>query len=178
MKKRYLAVYDYGMGGIWGYVLASSPRDITDRYPEVEVVEHEPAWMSADIREELVRRVEDIDDPKPLGLLGLVLRERTPRPRPTNTDRLLRWHRKTRGVGWAEDTGVEMQLLDAGRMSTRISVAGTPLERAPFKTVKIERSDDDFVHAWREGDIWVAEYGPLNDEEAHSLFLDRITQER
>jgi hypothetical protein len=73
VKKRYLAVYDYGMGGVSGYVLASSADEITDRYPEVEVVEHEPAWMS-EIREGLERRVEDLDDPRPLGLLSVILR--------------------------------------------------------------------------------------------------------
>jgi hypothetical protein len=36
-----------------------------------------------------------------------------------------------------------MRLLEAGRMSTRISVTETDLERASFAPVKVERSDDD-----------------------------------
>jgi hypothetical protein len=61
-------------------------------------------------------------------------------------------------------------------MSTRISVAGTAVERRPFEPVSRERSDDDFVRAWREGDVWIAEYGPLNEEEAHGLFLDWVSE--
>jgi hypothetical protein len=101
---------------------------------------------------------------------------RNPPRRPTNTDRLLAWHRETRVVDWAEDDGVEMRLLGAGRMSTRISVLGTDLEGSPFDPVKIERSDDDWVHAWVANDVWTAEYGPLNDDEAHGLFVDWATR--
>jgi hypothetical protein len=84
----------------------------------------------------------------------------------------LAWHRDTRGIDWAEDEGVEMRLLDAGRMSTRISLVGTNLEGAAFEPVKIERSEEDWVRTRVEDGVWVAEYGPLNDDEAHGLFLD------
>jgi hypothetical protein len=67
VKRRYLAVHDYGMGGIWGYVLAANPLEITERYPELQVVEDEPSWITDDLREGLERRVEDIDEPKRLG---------------------------------------------------------------------------------------------------------------
>jgi hypothetical protein len=45
-KRRYLAVYDYGMGGIWLLMDARSKRDIEEVYPELEVYETRPDWMS------------------------------------------------------------------------------------------------------------------------------------
>lgn len=45
-KRRYLAVYDYGMGGIWLLMDAPSKGDIEGRYPELEVYETRPDWMS------------------------------------------------------------------------------------------------------------------------------------
>jgi hypothetical protein len=178
VKTRYLAVHDYGMGGIWGYVLASSPEEITERYPEVQIVEEQPSWLTGELREGLERRVEDIDEPRRLGLLGIVLRGRNPPERPTTTDRLVMWHRENRGVSWAEDDGVEMRLLAAGRMRTRISLAGTRWEGAPFDPVTIERSEDDRLSAKVEDGTWVAEYGPLNNDEAHGLFLDWVGSHR
>ncbi len=30
MKQRYLVCYDYGQGGVWAYIAATSPEKITD----------------------------------------------------------------------------------------------------------------------------------------------------
>src|SRR5439155_23941160 len=84
---------------------------------------------------------------QPLGLLGIILSGRNPQKRPTNTDRLVAWHRDTRGTDWAQDEGVELRLLDACRMSTRISLVGRNLEGSAFEPVKIERSEEDWVQA-------------------------------
>jgi hypothetical protein len=46
MKKRYLIVHDYGMGGVWGVMTARSGREICQKYPEVKILEVRPAWMS------------------------------------------------------------------------------------------------------------------------------------
>ena len=45
-KRRYLACYDYGMGGIWLLMDARSKDEIEERYPELEVCETRPRWMS------------------------------------------------------------------------------------------------------------------------------------
>lgn len=63
MKRRFLVVLDYGMGGIWASVLAESKQQILDLYPEVDVFEDKPEWMSEAKREEIERRDTcDIDD--------------------------------------------------------------------------------------------------------------------
>jgi hypothetical protein len=74
-KTKYLSVYDYGQGGVWLYLFARSPGEITKKYPELKVVTERPAWL----RGEELRRVEamtfDIDDP-PNGWLETLVRER------------------------------------------------------------------------------------------------------
>lgn len=41
----YLVVYDYGMGGIWAVVTASSKSDVEGAYPELVVVDERPDWV-------------------------------------------------------------------------------------------------------------------------------------
>ncbi|MDX5364956.1 MAG: hypothetical protein LPK88_00975 [Alphaproteobacteria bacterium] len=45
-KRDFLAVYDYGMGGIWTLVRARSALEIAEKYPELKVFEDRPEWMS------------------------------------------------------------------------------------------------------------------------------------
>jgi Immunity protein 53 len=40
-----------------------------------------------------------------------------------------------------------------------------------FDSVKIERSDEDWVHVWVEDHRWHAACGPLNLDEALGMFL-------
>jgi len=45
-KTTYLAVYDYGQGGIWTLIDAASPQEIQRRFPELKVVAERPKWMT------------------------------------------------------------------------------------------------------------------------------------
>jgi len=74
MKQRYLVVYDYGMGGLWAYVVASSPAQIVHRFPELTVFESKPEWMADDSPELDGIAVEDIDEPG--AFLGSLLTAR------------------------------------------------------------------------------------------------------
>lgn len=38
-KKRFLVLHDYGMGGLWWWIHARSPRQIVETFAEVEVVD-------------------------------------------------------------------------------------------------------------------------------------------
>jgi hypothetical protein len=62
-KRPFLVAYDYGMGGLWAYMLAESSEDIARRYPSLVVVTERPDWMD-DIQEDRLRRTMtvDIDD--------------------------------------------------------------------------------------------------------------------
>lgn len=59
MKRRFLTVYDYGQGGVWQYINASSADQITAKYPSLKVVNTEPQWLK-DSKQSL--REYDIDD--------------------------------------------------------------------------------------------------------------------
>ena len=44
--KSYLAVYDYGQGGIWLLLEASSVMEAQAAFPQLKVFETRPEWMS------------------------------------------------------------------------------------------------------------------------------------
>jgi hypothetical protein len=75
VRGRYLVMYDYGQGGVWGYVRADSAAQITEQFPELAVISERPAWMDDDSEAKLKAREEDIDAPGD-GLLGNVLAHR------------------------------------------------------------------------------------------------------
>ena len=74
MKRQFLAVYDYGQGGRWALVLAESDDEIKVRFPELEVVNERPGWMTDDYYRRLEGRIYDID--QPIGLLADILNNR------------------------------------------------------------------------------------------------------
>ncbi len=45
-RNEYLVVFDYGMGGIWGWVTASSLDEIAAKAPKLTVLQRRPDWMS------------------------------------------------------------------------------------------------------------------------------------
>lgn len=70
MKQQYLAVYDYGTGGLWGLIKARSQDEIATKYPTLRVVDIRPAWMTDAIYSEIVtHNAFDIGDP-PTGWLA------------------------------------------------------------------------------------------------------------
>ena len=66
-KTRYLACHDYGMGGVWAFVTARNPDEITAKYPQLTVVVDRPSWMTPE-SEPGEDMTFDIDDP-PAGWL-------------------------------------------------------------------------------------------------------------
>ncbi len=74
-KSPFLVAYDYGMGGLWGVMLARSADEITRTYPELGIAAEHPAWMSAEEYERLADDPYDIDG-APRGLLDALLADR------------------------------------------------------------------------------------------------------
>lgn len=74
--KDFLVVYDYGMGGLWGILIAPSKAAISAKYPELGIVDQPPAWMDdADLAK---FRSEPLwlDDDPPQGLLRALITDR------------------------------------------------------------------------------------------------------
>lgn len=81
MKRPFLAVDDYGMGGIWMFIDAVSPEEIGAAYPELKVFEEPPEFLSQDDLEEIQSELHfDLDEPASGYLAELVAaRERRKR---------------------------------------------------------------------------------------------------
>lgn len=86
-------------------------------------------------------------------------------------ERLERWYQSQCDGDWEHGEGVKIGTLDNPGWSIRVSLTDTGLQSRPFDRIKIERSDDDWVHAWVEDDTWNAATGPLNLSEALDAFL-------
>ena len=67
MKRRFLCCYDYGMGGVWVYILARNPDEIAAKHPSLMVVPETPTWMT-DEHQPGPEMTFDIDQP-PTGWL-------------------------------------------------------------------------------------------------------------
>jgi len=75
MKKKYLACYDYGQGGLWLVFLAEEPSDISRMYPFLTPFPERPEFLSEhDIMRIEGRGLFDIDE-EPHGLLKGILKE-------------------------------------------------------------------------------------------------------
>jgi hypothetical protein len=45
MKQKILTYIDYGMGGIFIWVSAESPQQVSMRYPRLQILDGPPTWM-------------------------------------------------------------------------------------------------------------------------------------
>ena len=73
-NQAFLVVYDYGQGGLWAWIQATSAQSILERCPELKVVDEIPSWLTAAISLRLPKH--DLDDP-PAGLLADLIAERS-----------------------------------------------------------------------------------------------------
>ena len=63
-RAAFLTLYDYGQGGIWNFLLATSADEIREAYPELEVLSSPPQWMTAeDLRQIQTLDVRDTTSP-------------------------------------------------------------------------------------------------------------------
>lgn len=75
-KHKFLAVYDYGMGGIWAFFHARTRSEITEKYPELKIMDDVPDWLNKQDKENMESHFTfDIDEP-PHGWLLSLIRER------------------------------------------------------------------------------------------------------
>lgn len=44
--KEFLVAYDYGMGALWGVVVASSEEEVEKKYSEMKIFHDRPEWMN------------------------------------------------------------------------------------------------------------------------------------
>jgi hypothetical protein len=76
MKRAYLVVHDYGMGGVWSVIHARSKEEVRAKYPNLTVWDGpRPNWMTEQMYDEIAAaRTFDIDE-EPRGWLRVMLDE-------------------------------------------------------------------------------------------------------
>lgn len=89
-----------------------------------------------------------------------------------NISRLCGWYVRQCVNDWHEDRGVKIDTLDNPGWSLRIDLNGTSLHQKSFQEVRIERSENDWVVARRNGDSFEAFGGPENLNDMIESFLD------
>ena len=72
----FLVCHDYGMGGLWGVLMAPSVAAIKARYPELHIAAEPPAWMSREAFQALREEALWLDDEPPQGLLRALVSDR------------------------------------------------------------------------------------------------------
>ena len=75
MKKRFLVCYDYGQGGVWALVSASSAAAIRTQYPELDVADGIPEWVTLEVMTRWWQHTYDLDAP-PSGMLARLIQSR------------------------------------------------------------------------------------------------------
>lgn len=76
MKTEFVAVYDYGTGSGWVYLLADSAVQIHERFPELRVIRDRPNWLTGEEDQRLRERMTiDIDGEN--QFLAALLQQRT-----------------------------------------------------------------------------------------------------
>jgi hypothetical protein len=86
-------------------------------------------------------------------------------------ERLARWYLSHCDGDWEHGEGVEIGTIDNPGWRVQVSLADTNLESRPFDRIVVERSEEDWFHAWIEDNVWEAAAGPLNLTEALDTFL-------
>lgn len=61
----FLVLYEYGQGGVWAFLSARSRSEIERKFPQLQVFDDPPDWMSgsdlARIREQMSFDIDDQD---------------------------------------------------------------------------------------------------------------------
>jgi hypothetical protein len=65
----HLVCYDYGMGGLWGVVIAPSPDSVRELYPELHVANTLRPWMDDESLMKMREAPLWLDADPPQGLL-------------------------------------------------------------------------------------------------------------
>ena len=74
MKPQFFVVYDYGQGGVWAIVEADRRELIIERFPEVQVFDERPPWMTDEVARQLQSQVIYLE--LPTGLLADIMQSR------------------------------------------------------------------------------------------------------
>ena len=83
---------------------------------------------------------------------------------------LQKWYFQQCNGEWEHGYGIKINTIDNPGWRVKINLHDTVLAGKPLNRIKIERSDDNWVHYWVENSIFEAAGGPENLSEIFYLF--------
>ena len=86
--------------------------------------------------------------------------------------RLSAWYQAQCDEEWEHSYGVTVATLDNPGWLLKVDLKATYLCERAFERIHVERTEDDWISARREGDVFTIAGGPLNLEEMIGVFLD------
>jgi hypothetical protein len=90
----------------------------------------------------------------------------------TSLERFQEWFASQCDGDWEHGAGVAISTLDNPGWSVAIDIIGTPLEGQSFQLVRIERTENDWLHVASTGDRFTIYCGPRNLEEGLTFFCN------
>jgi hypothetical protein len=94
----------------------------------------------------------------------------------TTLERLQSWYLSQCDGDWEHQSGVHIDTIDNPGWRARISLTGTSIEKAPFESIRDERTEDNWIHAWidvkDDKTVFNIACGPENLAEALKMFCD------
>ena len=80
------------------------------------------------------------------------------------------WYKSNCDGYWEHSYGVKIETLDNPGWGVRIKLVDTELEGKCFETLKIERTDDNWVYCKVKDNVFQGAGGPENLEEILKIF--------
>lgn len=78
-ERKFLVVHDYGTGGLWAFIAAPSAEHIREKFPDLEIVEGRPSWMTDELFDTIVETNSyEIDRIPPESWLARIPSRRKP----------------------------------------------------------------------------------------------------
>jgi hypothetical protein len=90
----------------------------------------------------------------------------------TSLTRLQNWYHSQCDGDWEHQFGVHVETLDNPGWTVKIDLKDTEHEDREFAQIKVQRSEDDWLHISRTPDTFRIACGPSNLEESLSIFCD------
>ncbi len=84
---------------------------------------------------------------------------------------LEKWYLSNCDGEWEHKSGITIGNIDNPGWTIEINLIGTKNENTPFESIKIERTENDWIHCKVKDKLFNAACGPLNLEETLGIFL-------
>lgn len=90
--------------------------------------------------------------------------------------RLQQWYLAQCNGSWEHHFGVKIDTLDNPGWSFIVDLHGTRHQDAPLERIEIEKSENDWLHCWKEESRFLGMGGPVNLNDIIEQFLAFVSR--